>query len=54
LFHKSYFRKLRSLSDDEGAKKLITGNSSDVAIVPFPGGEIDLDTMEDYRAFLLR
>ena len=52
LFAKSYFPKLEQLPDDHGAKRIIQQNPSDAVIVPFPGGEIDLDTMEDYKAFL--
>lgn len=52
LFAKPYFPKLEGLPDDQGAKRIIQQNPSDVVIVPFPGGEIDLDTMQDYNAFL--
>jgi len=41
-----------ALPDDHGAKKVIQQNPSDVVTVPFPGGEIDLDTMQDYDAFM--
>jgi molybdenum cofactor cytidylyltransferase len=51
LFDKSYFKKLAALPDDQGAKKIILQNPADVYEVDFPGGEVDLDTMEDYRAF---
>jgi len=51
LFDKSYFKKLATLPDDQGAKKIILQNPADVYEIDFPGGEVDLDTMEDYRAF---
>ena len=51
LFDKTYFPKLMALPDDQGAKKIIQQNPEDVSEVDFPGGEIDLDTMEDYEAF---
>lgn len=51
LFHRSYFNKLAGLSDEAGARKLIAGNP-EVAFVSFPGGEIDLDTIDDYEAFI--
>lgn len=54
LFARSYFTKLEELPDDHGAKRMVQQNPSDVVIVPFPGGEIDLDTMQDYNAFLQR
>ncbi|MDQ2656807.1 MAG: nucleotidyltransferase family protein [Bacteroidota bacterium] len=52
LFDKSYFEKISSIADDVGAKKLIVENPSDVVLVPFPGGDVDLDTMEDYLNFI--
>ena len=52
LFASSYFPKLEQLPDDHGAKSIIQQNPSDVVIVLFPGGEIDLDTIEDYNTFL--
>lgn len=54
LFHKTYFQKLAALADDQGAKKIILQNPADVAEVDFPGGEVDLDTRQDYEAFLKR
>jgi molybdenum cofactor cytidylyltransferase len=54
LFDAAYFEKLASLPDNQGAKKLILENPSDAAVVPFPGGEIDLDTMQDYERFIKR
>ena len=52
LFHKRYFEELARLPDNQGAKKIIIQNPADVSVVPFPGGEIDLDTMEDYQKFM--
>jgi hypothetical protein len=43
-----------NMPDDQGAKKLIMKNPDDVGIVPFPGGEIDLDTIDDYNTFLAK
>lgn len=54
LFDAAYFERLASLPDNQGAKKIILENPSDVSVVPFPGGEIDLDTMEDYEGFVNR
>jgi molybdenum cofactor cytidylyltransferase len=51
LFDKIYFPKLMSLPDDQGAKKIILQHNDDVFEVDFPGGETDLDRMEDYDAF---
>lgn len=51
LFDKVYFPKLMALPDDQGAKKTVLENPDDVFGIEFPGGEFDLDTMEDYNAF---
>lgn len=47
LFHQHWFDQLLSLSDTEGAKKIILQHPDFVIPVSFPGGEIDIDTMED-------
>src|SRR5690606_31822400 len=39
VFEKTYFEKLLLIADDEGARKLLRQNPSDVALVQFPGGE---------------
>ncbi|NIJ52142.1 nucleotidyltransferase family protein [Dyadobacter arcticus] len=53
LFNKKYFNALLQLSGNEGAKKLLLKYSQDVTSVPFPLGNIDIDTKEDYKNFLL-
>lgn len=52
LFARSLFTTLNDLPDDQGAKKIIKQHPADVVMVPFPGGEIDLDTIEDYQKFV--
>jgi molybdenum cofactor cytidylyltransferase len=52
LFDKSIFAKLLTLRDEHGAKKIMSDLSALVLKVDFPGGEIDLDTPEEYRAFI--
>ena len=49
LFDKSYFYLLKQLSGDEGARKIIRENLGDVATIPFPSGEIDIDTPSAYE-----
>ena len=49
LFDKSYFYLLKQLSGDEGARKIIRENLGAVAAVPFPSGEIDIDTPSAYE-----
>lgn len=48
LFGRSFFDELLQLSDDRGAKPLILSNRDHTALVPFPEGEIDIDTVEDW------
>ena len=52
LFRKKYFRMLCALQGDEGAKKIVMQHMDDVASIPFPEGEIDIDTMHDYEKLL--
>jgi molybdenum cofactor cytidylyltransferase len=49
LFDRLLFDDLRSLTGNEGAKKIIKDHQSDVATVLFEKGIIDIDTMEDYE-----
>lgn len=51
LFDQTNFEALQKIKDDEGAKKLILNREHQVVAVPFPLGDIDLDTMEDYNTF---
>lgn len=52
FFSKKYFDNLLALNNDEGAKKIIRQYAADVASVPFPNGEVDIDTLEDYHRLL--
>jgi molybdenum cofactor cytidylyltransferase len=52
LFDQKLFDQLLSIDDSQGAKKVINENISGALILDFPQGEIDLDTVEDYRAYL--
>lgn len=51
LFDHSHFETLTQIQDNEGAKKIIQQNLTNVTSVPFLLGDIDLDTMEDYDTF---
>ncbi len=51
LFDKSLFPAIFKLEDDQGAKMIIKQHPELVSAVDFPGGEIDLDTPEDYKTF---
>jgi molybdenum cofactor cytidylyltransferase len=52
LFDKKYFPELLALKGREGAKKLVKKFGEDVGLVSFPKGNIDIDTEEDYEAYL--
>ncbi len=47
LFDASLFSELKSLKGDEGARHLLRSQSDRVERVPFPGGEVDVDTPAD-------
>jgi molybdenum cofactor cytidylyltransferase len=48
LFGKSLFPELLSLKGEEGGKKVLLKHKDSVAAIPFPSGEIDIDTAADY------
>ncbi len=52
LFSRLHFNTLASLPDQEGAKKILHTHRSEVLVIPFPPGAIDLDTMADYNTFI--
>jgi molybdenum cofactor cytidylyltransferase len=49
LFDKRFWNELLQLKGDEGAKSLIYKYIDQAGIVPFPGGDIDIDTREDFN-----
>ena len=49
LFTKKFFPMLLELKGDNGAKKIVKENISEVSTIHFPQGEIDIDTMGDYE-----
>ena len=52
LFPAFFFPGLLELSGDAGARKIIKQYTGKVCLVPFPEGKYDLDTPEDWQAFL--
>ena len=50
LFKKEYFDKLLALKDSEGARQLLQTHPESIEAVPFPLGNFDIDTMQDYTA----
>ena len=52
LFERSLFPELLKLQGQEGAKKLLGKLANEVVTVPFPEGEMDIDTETDYERLL--
>jgi len=52
LFDQSLFQQLLAIEDDQGAKKILMDHAESALAIDFPGGAIDLDTPEDYQAFI--
>jgi len=48
LFSRSMFKALKSIDDEDGAKKIIVENQTKLVTVPFAMGHVDLDTPEDF------
>jgi molybdenum cofactor cytidylyltransferase len=53
LFSDRHFSELLALNPNAGAKQLIQRHLDQVYPVPFPEGAIDLDTPQEYQAFLM-
>jgi len=49
LFDRCIFDELLSLRDEEGAKSIVLRSRDRVASFPFPEGEMDIDTSEDWK-----
>ncbi|MCW3107898.1 MAG: nucleotidyltransferase family protein, partial [Segetibacter sp.] len=52
LFDKRFFPELLSLQAEEGGKKVLLKHLDLVASIPFPVGDIDIDTAADYEALI--
>lgn len=50
LFSRSFFSELAALDPSQGAKPLIAKYADRVAAIPFPAGDVDIDTPADYEA----
>ena len=49
LFDHRYFKDLAALAGDAGARQLLKRYPDDVTTIPFPDGNIDIDTEEDFQ-----
>lgn len=54
LFDGRYFDELMRLPDDAGARSILAAHREELATVSLPGGELDVDTPEDYARLLSR
>ena len=52
LFDRIAFSSLLSINDSSGAKAVLQKLKTNLKFVPFDGGEIDLDTPEEYERFM--
>jgi molybdenum cofactor cytidylyltransferase len=52
LFDRSVFSDLLMIDDQSGAKDVLKKIRTEVISIPLQGGEIDLDTPEDYESFM--
>jgi molybdenum cofactor cytidylyltransferase len=53
LFDKDLFSEILNIDDTHGAKVMFNKHLEKVSLVEFPGGEIDLDTWQEYQDFKL-
>lgn len=52
VFDRIYLPELLSVPDQVGARKLFEKHPEKIRTIPFPGGELDLDTWEDYQNYI--
>ncbi|WP_445627276.1 nucleotidyltransferase family protein [Nostoc sp. DSM 114167] len=52
LFSQTFFSELATLKETSGAKKVINHHLNEVFSIPFPLGDIDIDTPKDYEQLL--
>ncbi len=52
FFHRVLFDDLLQVPDDSGAKKVISKYHHQVKSIRFEGGELDIDTPEDYQRWV--
>jgi molybdenum cofactor cytidylyltransferase len=53
LFARPLFSELARLEGRSGARQVIERHASEAHFVPFPGGEMDVDTPDDFSRLLL-
>lgn len=53
LFSRTLFPELMQLADSSGAKEIIKRHASEAHFLPFPEGEVDVDTPDDFSCLNL-
>jgi molybdenum cofactor cytidylyltransferase len=54
LFSRSLFAELGRLEGGDGAKQVIKRYASEAHFLPFPGGEVDVDTPDDFSLLIAK
>lgn len=49
IFPSAYFPELLNIHGDQGARQLLQDHASNTVLLPFAGGEFDVDTAEDVK-----
>jgi len=52
IFDRSVFSSLMQIEDKSGAREVLEKLNQDLVLIPFIGGEIDLDTPEDLKRYI--
>ncbi|MFP5285992.1 MAG: NTP transferase domain-containing protein, partial [Thermoanaerobaculia bacterium] len=52
LFSRALFAELERLEGGAGAKQVLQRHASEAHFLPFPGGEVDVDTPDDFSRLL--
>ena len=52
LFDRTLFAELARLEGLSGAKEVIKRHAAEACFLPFPGGEVDVDTPEDFSRLM--
>lgn len=54
LFSRTLFAELRRLEGTSGAKEVIRRHASEAHFLPFPSGEVDVDTPDDFSRLIAK
>ena len=54
LFSRTLFTELTQLAGSSGAKEIIKRHASEAHFIPFPEGEVDVDTPDDFSSLTVK